>query len=111
MARFGGDEFVVLCDAAADARVLCERLPTCSAMPFMLNNEDYFLTASIGIAEADSVTGSPGDLVHDADTAMYRAKEQGRGRMAVSSTKRPGDTPLTAATPSTCCAPHSSATS
>jgi predicted signal transduction protein with EAL and GGDEF domain len=85
VARFGGDEFTVLCDDldADDARRqaidVAERLLEVIEAPVLLNGEEQHLGASIGIAIA-----GPGDtpetLLRDADAAMYRAKERGKGR-------------------------------
>ena len=88
VARFGGDEFVVLCAAGTDAADLAARLLSTFERPFQLSGQSYFLSASIGVAGPESTDLNPADLnpadlIRDADTAMYRAKEQGRGRLAV----------------------------
>jgi diguanylate cyclase (GGDEF)-like protein len=85
VARFGGDEFTVLCDdlSSDDARRqaidVAERLLEVIEAPIQLNGEDQHLSASIGIAIA-----GPGDtpetLLRDADAAMYQAKDRGKGR-------------------------------
>jgi diguanylate cyclase (GGDEF)-like protein/PAS domain S-box-containing protein len=81
--RFGGDEFVVLCeqvDDEAGARQIAERLAAAFARPFRAGGDDHILGVSIGIALTDG--GEDGDaLLRDADTAMYRAKEAGRSRI------------------------------
>jgi diguanylate cyclase (GGDEF)-like protein/PAS domain S-box-containing protein len=81
--RFGGDEFVVLCeqvDDEAGARLIAERLSAAFARPFRAGGDDHVLGVSIGIALTDSA--EDGDaLLRDADTAMYRAKEAGRSRI------------------------------
>jgi diguanylate cyclase (GGDEF)-like protein len=86
VARFGGDEFAVLCadlDDAAEAVVLAERIADALALPFSLGADgEHVVTASIGIAVAPSEGTSPADLLRDADLAMYRAKEQGRAGYA-----------------------------
>ncbi len=86
VARFGGDEFVVLCDdvLGEDATVeIASRMAHAVARPVLLPEGEVFVTASIGVA----VSGRPGDsadnLLRDADTAMYRAKDQGRARTEV----------------------------
>ena len=85
VARFGGDEFVVLCDdvgGECEALVVAERLREALAAPFHLRDREIGLTASIGIALASSSThDSPDALLRDADAAMYRAKERGRDRV------------------------------
>lgn len=81
--RFGGDEFVVLCeqvDDEAGARLIAERLAAAFARPFRAGGDDHMLGVSIGIALTDRA--EDGDaLLRDADTAMYRAKEAGRSRI------------------------------
>jgi diguanylate cyclase (GGDEF)-like protein/PAS domain S-box-containing protein len=87
VARFGGDEFVMVCqqaDSVGEAMGVAERLAGALTRPFRLNGEDVFLTVSIGIAiSADSASAdgaSAEGLLRDADAAMYRAKDHGRAR-------------------------------
>jgi diguanylate cyclase (GGDEF)-like protein len=83
VARFGGDEFVVVCEddhAAAQAARIAERIAEVLRDPVLTDGQEVFLGASIGIAVADSATDSPESLLRDADAAMYRAKERGRNR-------------------------------
>jgi diguanylate cyclase (GGDEF)-like protein/PAS domain S-box-containing protein len=83
VARFGGDEFVVLCEEARegrDALVVADRLQHTLAQPFVLDGEEHFLSASIGVALASGRYEGPEDLMRDADAAMYRAKERGRAQ-------------------------------
>ncbi|KQS69075.1 diguanylate cyclase [Modestobacter sp. Leaf380] len=79
--RLGGDEFVVLgrgCDEA-DAAALALRCQGAFAEPFAVDGQTVPLTVSIGIAVTDgSGDGRAGDLVRDADLAMYAAKSAGR---------------------------------
>jgi diguanylate cyclase (GGDEF)-like protein len=82
VARFGGDEFVIVCEdvaAAYEASVLAERILTTLREPVLVGGQEVFLSASVGIAVADG-SGSPSSLLRDADAAMYRAKEKGRNR-------------------------------
>jgi diguanylate cyclase (GGDEF)-like protein len=85
VARFGGDEFVVLCEELAnpgEAMCVAERLREALATPFHLRGREICLTASIGIALASTSThDTPDALLRDADAAMYRAKERGRDRV------------------------------
>jgi diguanylate cyclase (GGDEF)-like protein/PAS domain S-box-containing protein len=86
VARFGGDEFVVLAEPVIDERDaegLAERLAAALAEPFDLDGEEVFVTASIGIALASGADGDAHALLRDADAAMYRAKEAGRARHEV----------------------------
>ncbi|MGH9280792.1 MAG: EAL domain-containing protein [Acidimicrobiales bacterium] len=87
LARFGGDEFTVLCEteSIADAEALADRLRSTLAIPFRIGGEETAVTASIGIAYFTGPTPgqSPETLVRDADAALYRAKERGRDRYEV----------------------------
>ena len=82
VARFGGDEFVIVCEQLTgpeDAMALAERILHVARQPFDVEGlEEVVVTASIGIAIADG--GAPEALLRDADAAMYRAKEKGRDR-------------------------------
>jgi len=88
VARFGGDEFTVLCDglSAADARTqaveVARRLLEEIEEPYFLEGESLTLSSSIGIAVAGP-KDQPESLLRDADAAMYRAKELGKGRWEV----------------------------
>lgn len=78
--RFGGDEFIVICEqleSERDAVQIAERLAETISRPISLDSGDAVLTASLGIALADAPTARPQALVRDADAAMYRAKERG----------------------------------
>ncbi len=80
VARIGGDEFVVLCtgpDTVAGLMDLAARLCEAFAAPLDLDGHQVTATTSIGIAVADA-DSTPSDLLRDADTAMYRAKDEGR---------------------------------
>ena len=84
VARFGGDEFTILCDdvdVEADAVIVAERVAEAIAAPFAIEGTEVFLTASVGIAIArDHQHGHADKLVRDADAAMHRAKERGKSR-------------------------------
>jgi predicted signal transduction protein with EAL and GGDEF domain len=79
-ARFGGDEFVVLCedvDGEPDAVSVAERLAQALDGPFAVAGDEVYVHASIGIALTTAPHTRPEALVRDADAAMYRAKERG----------------------------------
>ncbi|HEY6319068.1 MAG TPA: PAS domain S-box protein, partial [Acidimicrobiia bacterium] len=81
VARFGGDEFVIVCEQLTgpdDAVALAERLLAVAREPFEVEDVEVVVTASIGIAIAHG--RPPEALLRDADAAMYRAKERGRDR-------------------------------
>ncbi|HEY2637682.1 MAG TPA: bifunctional diguanylate cyclase/phosphodiesterase [Solirubrobacteraceae bacterium] len=83
IARFGGDEFVTICDDLADpaeAEIIARRLLGALAVPFVLDGGDHVVSGSIGIAVAEATRRNPEDLIREADAAMYRAKERGRNR-------------------------------
>lgn len=82
-ARHGGDEFVILLEelrSESDSARVAQRILEILAEPYTLAGQRHFLTASIGVATSDRGYESPADMIRDADTAMYRAKEAGRGR-------------------------------
>jgi diguanylate cyclase (GGDEF)-like protein/PAS domain S-box-containing protein len=83
VARLGGDEFTILLEdvpTAADARKVADRLHEELRTPFWLGTHEVFSGASIGIAHGSAGYARPEDILRDADTALYRAKAQGRGR-------------------------------
>jgi len=89
IARFGGDEFTVLCEdlvpISADRQGIgvAERLLDALHDPFLVDGEEQFVSASIGIAIGLTGLERPEALVRDADAAMYRAKERGKSRFEV----------------------------
>ncbi|HYK20356.1 MAG TPA: EAL domain-containing protein [Pyrinomonadaceae bacterium] len=86
LARFGGDEFAILLGGmsdATDAVRVAQRISGELSQPFVLDKNSAFATASIGIALSSSGYDRPEDILRDADTAMYRAKENGKARYEV----------------------------
>src|SRR3712207_2991722 len=80
VARFGGDEFLVLCDEVSgeqEARAIAERIHDALAEPIVLADRGLYVTASIGVALSRDGEEDPGDLIRSADAAMYRSKERG----------------------------------
>jgi diguanylate cyclase (GGDEF)-like protein len=84
VARFGGDEFVVVCEEATDeatAVALAKRMCDAIGDHVELVGRRMQVTVSIGIVLADSTRDDPEGVLRDADAAMYRAKERGRARI------------------------------
>lgn len=89
LARIGGDEFVLLTahlpgeqQAAVDSMThLGERILEAISNPFRVNGHKFHLTASAGISFFPNNADTLQDLLRQADTAMYRAKAAGRGRL------------------------------
>ena len=81
VARFGGDEFAVLAEdvqTERDATRVAERIGEALTRPFIVRRREHFVSASIGIAIGGD-GNEPEGLIRDADAALYRAKERGRG--------------------------------
>lgn len=86
VSRFGGDEFAVLLNGvknSSDAFVITERILRDIEAPFRLSGYDVFTSASVGVALSTVGYDNTEEILRDADTAMYRAKEQGKGRYEV----------------------------
>ena len=84
VARFGGDEFVVLCPEVSgplQAEVIAERVLAGLEAPFDIGGAEVYAGASIGVSLPGDDSADPASLVRDADAAMYRAKDLGRGRV------------------------------
>jgi len=90
VARISGDEFVVLCEGLLDEQValdVAERIRTSITGPLVLQGVEIEAGASIGVAmstpellNTESAADAAVTLLRSADTAMYRAKQRGRGR-------------------------------
>ncbi|CAN5745302.1 EAL domain-containing protein [soil metagenome] len=87
VARFGGDEFIVLCEDVGDeegALMVADRIAHgIESQPVVLAGADVRVTVSIGIATSTDVADHPEALLRDADMAMYRATARGRARREV----------------------------
>jgi predicted signal transduction protein with EAL and GGDEF domain len=81
VARFGGDEFTLLIpkiEAIEDAAKIAQKILEMLKIPFLIGERELFVTTSIGISVYPVDGADPETIVRNADTAMYRAKEQGR---------------------------------
>lgn len=86
VARLGGDEFAILLDgleSVDEAILVAERIQQALTRPFILNGHEVFVTTSIGITLSNTGYEDPENVLRDADTAMYRAKESGKARFEV----------------------------
>jgi diguanylate cyclase (GGDEF)-like protein/PAS domain S-box-containing protein len=84
-ARLGGDEFAVIVETLADegeARTIAARLLHAMARPFELGGRELRVSASVGLAWSDGSIGVK-ELMRDADTAMYAAKDSGKNTVRV----------------------------
>jgi diguanylate cyclase (GGDEF)-like protein len=84
VARLGGDEFVVLAEVESDAEAfdIAERIASIWEAPFAAASGEVFCSASVGIAVGRTAE-APTKMLREADAAMYRAKERGRGRSEI----------------------------
>ncbi|MEH2076761.1 MAG: EAL domain-containing protein [Nostoc sp.] len=86
IARLGGDEFGILLENITDINIaiqVAEQILQQLSLAFNLSRYEVFMNASIGISWGNKDYDRPEYLLRDADTAMYRAKAQGRGKYHV----------------------------
>ncbi len=84
--RLGGDEFLCLMETVASvetAAELANRILQAYTTPFWVEQQEMFLNVSIGIVTGGANYQQPEHVLRDADIAMYRAKEQGKGMYQV----------------------------
>ena len=84
LARFGGDEFVVVLDNPRDTAAMAEvatRMIAALAVPFTLRGERVQITVGVGGAFARRGSTSASAMLRDADAALYAAKDTGRGQL------------------------------
>ena len=86
LARLGGDEFTILLEdirGVSDATLVAERLIKELMRPCDLSGHEMFVSTSIGISISTTGYENAADILRDADTAMYRAKTQGKARYEI----------------------------
>lgn len=82
--RLGGDEFVVIAEPVADgdeALAIARSIHAALSMPITVDSTALTVGASIGVALSSQSSGTAGDLLRDADLAVYKAKDLGRSRI------------------------------
>jgi diguanylate cyclase (GGDEF)-like protein/PAS domain S-box-containing protein len=80
VARFGGDEFVILCEEVegrSEAAAIADRIIRCLVRPFLVAGKPIHVRSSIGIALAEGPGTGVDELLRDADAAMYQVKASG----------------------------------
>jgi diguanylate cyclase (GGDEF)-like protein/PAS domain S-box-containing protein len=85
-ARLGGDEFAVLVEAvrnSEEAIMIAERIRSVFKQPFIIDGKEVFMATSIGISQSGPEAATADDLLRNADLAMYRAKNDGKGHYVV----------------------------
>jgi diguanylate cyclase (GGDEF)-like protein len=83
VARLGGDEFLLICpdiDNANSAEALAESVLEALSPPFLVDDQEFFIRASIGVALYPEDGEDAEQLLKNADVALYRAKDDGRNR-------------------------------
>ena len=83
VARLSGDEFIVLLDGCKDASdifIAIKKLVAAFQEPFLLGNESFKITMSIGVSVYPNDGETASKLLKNADIAMYKAKSKGRNR-------------------------------
>jgi diguanylate cyclase (GGDEF)-like protein/PAS domain S-box-containing protein len=86
LARLGGDEFVILLEDIEDgpyASGVAERLQQELKLPFVVNGEEVYAPSSFGVVDRTQDYDLPEDIIRDADSAMYHAKEKGRAQFKI----------------------------
>lgn len=83
LARYGGDEFILLLDQMSGAwavQAFCEKIQKAMSTPFDYQGQEYYSSLSVGSTFSSLGYDRPDEMMRDADTALYQAKARGRGR-------------------------------
>jgi len=91
IARLGGDEFAVILESVTEASralFVADKIVEAMAAPFLIDGEEIFITASIGVAVYPVDANSVEKLIEGAESAMYQAKCDGRNAAQVYSPER-----------------------
>ena len=86
LARLGGDEFALIISGykeSADVKTLVERYQYTLKEKFLINNKDFYITASIGVSFYPDNSKDSSILLRYADTAMYNAKSEGKHQICL----------------------------
>ena len=86
LARFGGDEFVILLEDIEDSEYasgVADRLQHELKRPFNIEGKEVFAPASFGVVSIINDYDQPEDIIRDADAAMYHAKENGKAQYKI----------------------------
>lgn len=83
VARFGGDEFLILVknrDCTTELEIICQKILSVFKEPFLLMQKSVYVTASIGVVNCFEETYKAGEIIRNADTALNKAKEAGKNQ-------------------------------
>ena len=94
IARFGGDEFLILLghdEHVTETDAVAEKIINAIAKPIAVGNQKIRVTASVGIAEGSYQTSSPKKILKHADAALYKAKDSGKNNFQMFNKRLEGD--------------------
>lgn len=92
VARYAGDEFIVICNVPEGETVtLIERIRQALQRPYTIENQTFSLSVSIGVVRDMMEFQSPDELIRYADEMMYRAKHAGKAQIVYAAKRAPND--------------------
>lgn len=86
LARWGGDEFIILlpnCNTVEDATGIAERIISSLETPIKIEQNELYITASIGVSFLEPGQSDVETLIKEADIALYKVKEEGRNSFQI----------------------------